>query len=677
MNEPNKPVNVPKFVPPTGAPKPMPQGAPKPFPGAVPPPPQPQAPAYQTAPNAQAPKQKKNDKGSKKALIIILAAAAVVIIGVALTLILSLGGNSNEYDGPYSEVNGAYGGVDDLGRELYYEAKPETSPDPEKEVGVFYFFAQGNHGDSSKARDNSLIVQEHPEAVLSEANWIAAGGGDVNIQHFWGKPLFGYYKSNDPWVKRRQVEMLTATGVDYLVIDATNTFTYDGEAGILFSVLLEYQQQGWDVPKVAYYTHTDSEATMKHIYEEIYLAHPEYDPIWYKIDGKPLIIGDTEDPTLQAYFKINPSQWPQFDKVEYGFPWMEFDRYMTDDAVCKLTDTKTIMSVSPAQHNVTCCFSATAWYGYNDRSRSYAWQDFGYANEEQGMLYGSNYQKNFEYALSKNVDNIFITGFNEWVAGRQPTSPDAPDVKISFVDCADPNNSRDIEPMDGVLKDNYLMQTANMVKEFKGSDARVDVGENKTIDINGDFSQFDGVPAVYKDFLGDTMERGYLGYGKMQWNKTNRNDIVNMKVCMDDENIYFYVDTAEEMTGQDKGGFMNLFLRSHGATTDKAKSWEGFDYVINRTAPNGTELTVEKSAGGWNWTVVGTASYRQEGNKMMLKVSKALLGITDEEPIDIQFKWVDNAAIEGDVMEFYTDGDTAPYGRYTYIFSKKAYKAEK
>ena len=140
-------------------------------------------------------------------------------------------------------------------------------------------------------------------------------------------------------------------------------------------------------------------------------------------------------------------------------------------------------------------------------------------------------------------------------------------------------------------------------------------------------------------------------------------------MAKDEDNVYFYVETKDDITSSTDTDWMNLFLRSKGSDTDKATSWEGFDYVINRTSPENGKMTIEKSNGGWNWTVVGYASYKVEGNKMMIAVSKASLGLTSTELLDIQFKFADNCG-SGDVMNFYKMGDTAPYGRFTYIFSQ-------
>ncbi len=55
---------------------------------------------------------------------------------------------------------------------------------------------------------------------------MASGGGNVGEFHFCSEPLFGYYTSDDEWVFRKHVQMLTDASVDFIVIDTTNTFTY-------------------------------------------------------------------------------------------------------------------------------------------------------------------------------------------------------------------------------------------------------------------------------------------------------------------------------------------------------------------------------------------------------------------------------------------------------------------
>ncbi|MDP4118630.1 MAG: hypothetical protein Q8873_05505 [Bacillota bacterium] len=92
--------------------------------------------------------------------------------------------------------------------------------------------------------------------------------------------------------------------------------------------------------------------------------------------------------------------------------------------------------------------------------------------------------------------------------------------------------------------------------------------------------------------------------------------------------------------------------------------WEGYDFVINRVFPTENKAVIEKSISGWEWKNIGTVNYTVSGNEMMISISRGMLGLNDKL-IDIEFKWNDNMQNEG-VMDFYTNGDTAPIGRYAY-----------
>ena len=45
-----------------------------------------------------------------------------------------------------------------------------------------------------------------------------------------------------------------------------------------------------------------------------------------------------------------------------------------------------------------------------------------------------------------------------------------------------------------------------------------------------------------------------------------------------------------------------------------------------------------------------------------------MLGIGDG-PVDIEFKWNDNMQEEGNIMDFYVNGDTAPGSRFNYVYT--------
>ena len=82
--------------------------------------------------------------------------------------------------------------------------------------------------------------------------------------------------------------------------------------------------------------------------------------------------------------------------------------------------------------------------------------------------------------------------------------------------------------------------------------------------------------------------------------------------------------------------------------------------------PGGKGAVIEACEGGWNWRTVGIAELKTEGNQMMLRVPRNLIG-ANEGLITLQFKWADNYT-EDDIWSFYEKGDAAPIGRLTYVF---------
>ena len=57
-------------------------------------------------------------------------------------------------------------------------------------------------------------------------------------------------------------------------------------------------------------------------------------------------------------------------------------------------------------------------------------------------------------------------------------------------------------------------------------------------------------------------------------------------------------------------------------------------------------------------------------NYLVVKIPKSYLGITGDK-FTVNFKWNDNMQNDGDVMDFYSNGDTAPGGRFMYSYVVK------
>lgn len=655
----------------------------------------------------------------KKTAILLLLIFAVSVSVISGCTVTNYNKPVEKYTGPYAEVDGVYSGTDDLGRVL---TEKEETTDSERSVGIFYFLwigtdAGGNFKSNYGPYDNSLIIQkfkeQYPEGTtLTPAIWEKLGGAYIGEQAYWGKPLFDYYTSSDEWVYRKHCQMLTDAGVDYIVFDTTNGLVYEQNVRTLISVWYEYLEAGYDVPKLAFYTHSDASNTMYKIYSSFYnnanlkKRYPRLDELWYRwsYDGsnKPLIIGSAnlEATATSAtkrnwkkvtdYFTIRSYVWPNdvgSADLQNGFPWMEFSRLYSYSAIYGKSG-EAVINVSAAQHYPSVRFSAS-WYSEPDkvnRTRSFLCNDiFARLNpaaginvkDEKAYLYGYNFADQWNFALSNNfrsdIKSIFVTGWNEWVASRQPTSGS----QVVFVDAADVNNSRDIEPMEGGFGDNYYMQLINGIRRFKGTQNRVYVGDKTTIDILGSFDQWNDtkITAKYTDYKNDTEDRNGTGWGSAlnnYINKTGRNDFVSIKTCRDDDNIYFYAETAENITFEG-GNPMTLFIDSGNGSS---QNWEGYDFAVEITAADKAVLKAASGTGG-KWRTVGDCEIRCEGNKVMLSVSREAINspeYTGRRLVDIRFKWTDNCNDPEtgslSIFDFYKNGDAAPYGRMNYVFSE-------
>jgi len=283
-------------------------------------------------------------------------------------------------------------------------------------------------------------------------------------------------------------------------------------------------------------------------------------------------------------------------------------------------------------------------------------------------FYGLNFQEQWSRAFELDPDLVFVTGWNEWIAGRWDTSlwpnPDAP---FSFVDEYNWEKSRDIEPVKswGDKADAYYIQLVSNVRKFKGMYAQEAASAAKTI-LMGKFDDWSDVKPDFRDYQGDTMWRNSKGQGDslVYINNTGRNDIVLAKVARDSSYLYFYVETASELTPKTDPNWMRLFI---DIDRNKATGWEGYDYVVNRASPSDSAV-IEKSVDGWNWTKVGAAEYAVAEKAMELKVKQSLFNL-EGEPLNFEFKWSDNMQEEGNIMDFYVNGDAAPDGRFNFVYS--------
>ncbi len=546
-------------------------------------------------------------------------------------------------------------GSDALGRT--WQAA-DAKKDGERYVGVFYSLWLGQHPELTRQINNIQELIDDGEDGLAQLNDVS----DYGQFYFWGEPLYGYYSMTDRWVVTRHMELLTMAGVDFLCIDATNKFIYEDVVDVLMSVLTDFSQQGFDVPKVSFYTNTDSATTVDKLYAAYYEAHPEWDDLWFKPHGKPLIVATTKDNNnasdmvkyggeasyvgwkMKEYFEIRESQWPNGDNNDNGLPWMswEYPQYIHNGAI----------ACPVAQHSHT---GIDASLMHPESSRAY---NNVTGRVEDDWTAGRSFQDMWDtvHANDDKVTLVLCASFNEWQA--QHLGPN------KFVDVYNHEYSRDIEMMKGGYGDNYYLQLLENVRRYKYTDAAAYALPMASVRIE----KGAGDPAwdravAYADFVGDCMTRRHFDAAGtyLYRDDSNRNDIAGIRVIHDEKNLYVRVTCAEEITAYEEGdaGWMNLLL-----STGADESFAGFDFIVNRSPSDG-KTSIEQLKDG-EWKTVGTAGMKLEGKDLFLSIPWSVL---DVQPGSlIRFKAADNVTEQFDIMDYYVSGDSAPIGRLAYSY---------
>lgn len=564
--------------------------------------------------------------------------------------------------------------TDALGRELSTHAEV-GDPREGKFVGLFYWTWHARQSKDKAALDVTEYLVRNPGAKDDFDNPIWPKGN--GHPWFWSEPLFGYYKSTDEWVLRKHAEMLADAGVDVIIFDCTNgNITWKESYTKLCEVFVDARKDGVRTPQIAFmlpFSLTPGgKEIIRELYTELYKAG-KYRDLWFYWKGKPLIMalpefvngvqGDGEDDSLERemrdFFTFRPGQ-PVYNvgptrPDHWG--WLEI--YPQHGFAKNEDGTFEQMTVGVAQ-NWSKERGLTAMNAPGAFGRSYA-HERGHITEPGAVNYGHNFQEQWERALKVDPEFIFITGWNEWIAGRHKFWGQQ---ENAFPDQFNQEFSRDVEPMKGGHGDNYYYQMVSNIRRFKGMPTLSTVSSPTTVSIDGRFSEWEDVLPEYKSYEGNTKHRDHDGWGSFHYrNKTGRNDIVQAKVARNDLFVYFYVETAEAMTPVTDEGWMRLFI---DVDRNQNTGWEGYDFVINRINPE-QKAILEKSDAAWYWQKVGEVNYEVKANKMELRIPRSHFG--EDKKLDFEFKWSDNMQEEGNIMDFWRNGDVAPGGRFNFPYT--------
>ncbi|HDP35454.1 MAG TPA: hypothetical protein ENN29_10140 [Candidatus Hydrogenedentes bacterium] len=561
---------------------------------------------------------------------------------------------------PLCAVAQSYPGAPVYGADALGRAMPEASQVKQfrsnRYAGIFYFLWM----DLNYAHDVSKILAANPGAEKSN---VSPPWGPIHAFHFWGEPLYGYYRSNDPWVLRRHAMLLSDAGVDFLIFDTTNALIYKDAFMTLCEVFDQQRKAGGHVPQISFMVNTAAGQTAQAIYDALYKPglYPE---LWFHWKGKPLMLCDPAEASeeVKAFFTLRKAHWP-FELVNTHNAWHWEATYPQVYSYDEDPDKPEQVNVSVGQNlhqddgrvEMMSTGFARGRSFHNKRmdTRPDAWQ------------YGFNFAEQWLRAFELDPEVVFVTGWNEWIAMQLNKEPGG---HVIFCDQYNLEFSRDVEMMKGGYNDNYYMQMAANIRRFKGMEPPPSPQPPRAIDMAGGFEQWDGVQPEYHAHPFATLPRDFPGCGEYHYKvTTGRNDFVLLKAAHDAENVYFYAETREPVTTHTDPNWMWLLI---DVKDDNKPDWEGFTHIVNRLTPTDSKAYIEVCNGGWNWHEAGSAPWRVDNNRMHIAVPRSVLGIP-ESGFTLEFKWIDNTQEPGNIMDVFINGDAAPAGRLRYRYEGK------
>lgn len=569
--------------------------------------------------------------------------------------------------------------IDALGRTLpnFEECGPRKK---NRFVGMFYFVTH-NHPGGKGPFDVTKIMKANPE----NPQW---GDG----AHFWGEPETGYYLSGEKWMIARHARLLSDAGVDVIIIDVTNDRTYPNVYIPICEVFTEMRKNGENTPQIAF---LGSEISVNTLWEDFY-KKKLYPELWFYWKGKPLLLfGQHEIPRrkknndvvfadeIYGFFSLRQSwAWttlPWYQSCPYGkdkWPWV--DHYPQAVGWHESPEQAEMVPVAVAQHPLSNI--GRSFHNYNQpETDKYDLTPF----TNQGLCFEEQWSR----ALEVDPEFVFVTGWNEWSAGAQTMGVDInkslkkwafyPGAHLGkagkklkegdhyFIDQYNQEFSRDIEPMKDGHTDNYYYQLMANIRKYKGMEKPEMEVESFSINIRGNFKQWDKVKNKYLDHIGDTKHRNSPGEGQAgpYVNVSGRNDIAKLKVTYNKSSVYFYAETVEELSPFKEKNWMLLFI---DIDQNHQTGWEGYDVVVNAKVydKRNTSLTRLNDDGSFGESI--KIPFQIKENKLMIQVKRKDLNLSDSLAFD--FHWADNIGEIGDITNFSINGDSAPERRANYRF---------
>lgn len=538
---------------------------------------------------------------------------------------------------------------------------------PKKQVGIFYWPWIGQPYASGVYDATKISAMPDGLKLLYDLKSTDVTTSPTGQAHFWGEPLFGYYNSADEWVIRRQMKMLTLAGIDFIAFDLTNRVTYKAVYDKVLSTIEDFQRQGWKAPKAVFYTHSKSMETTRELYEDLYKPR-RFENAWYKVNGKPMIIAytDVDDDIAEAksrsdigykpepyskeildFFYFKKPQWPFDPSFENGFPWVEwkFPQPLHGG----------VMSVTVASHpKVPMSRSITS--GWINWGRG--WDPDKQKNIAADVDKGTFFQRQWDNAIKIDPDTIFVGGWNEWIAYKQPYGDE-----YMLCDAANREYSRDVEPMKDGYEDAFYLQMIKNIRRYKGLPA----AENKTSPKKA--SPVSAAAKSYHNVDATSYARNFPGVtDKITYQRAAPvNVLEEVKVSYDPSFIAFEIKAVKDFVAPRAGSEgLNIYI---GTGTPSLKGWKGYEILLRQDA-SAKSFSINKLDSSYNLKTIGKTTYTIEGNTLTVKLPRELAGLGGGAK-DFYFKVADGLEHPQDLMDSYLSGSVMPMGRLSYLYQLK------
>ena len=617
---------------------------------------------------------------------------------------------------------------DALGRRMpsFSDVGP-VKEDQRRVVGIFYITWHTQEKLSMKqpyTADVTRILEKDPNARFEANNPFWTEGS-----YHWGEPENGYFLSQDEYVIRKDMSMLSDAGVDVLVMDVTNAVRYWDEWEVTFSTMEKMKAEGNKVPQFIFWAFNGPVITVvQDLYDRIY-KEEKYKDLWFYWDGKPLLLyngkpamdangGGVKNPNphydaaaktdenhphygdpdyaeefytdytkeVKDFFTLRTMWWGYYEWAGERFVGTEdnwsFGYSMADKRIQALSPRELLSThngqleeaaVTPAQHPVTMTSEimgvGKSWSLKNGEPKL---NDSAYVpwlgkTVKDPVGYGIYFQERWEKALQANPQFLYINDWNEWTAGKYRPEGNK----------TTPWLGRDNTFF---FVDQYNSEFNRTVSPMKGG-----YTDNYYMQMAQNIRRYKGVRPTPEQagFTTIKIDGSFDDWGKIKNEFRDTKGDTFHRDALGYASIHYTNnsgrnDIITSKMAVDKANISFYAETSTNLSSSNDKNWMLLLIDADQNPETGwygydflinknmkDDKTTTLMSYEGEWKEVAELNYSVSGNQLELSVPRGLLDLTGNQ-LTFDFKWTDNPSDLNDPISLCTHGDTAPNRRFNY-----------